>query len=76
MNYPFKYRKIYLNTRHNHQISDLLFQSGIGAIHMAAREGHTDIVTYLIQQGADINTSSVVSRVLCLLYYLLCFVCL
>jgi len=33
-------------------------QNGLGAIHLAAKEGHIDIVNELLSRGVDVNTST------------------
>jgi len=34
------------------------WQNGLGAIHLAAKEGHIDIVNELLSRGVDVNTST------------------
>jgi len=57
-------------------------QNGLGAIHLASKEGHIDIVSELLSRGVDVNTatnvmlsflySPVVNSLVVLLFWLLC----
>lgn len=39
----------------------LLFQNGLNALHLAAKEGHIAIVTELVKKGANVNAATKVS---------------
>lgn len=44
------------------RLSVCVFQRGETALHMAARAGQADVVRYLLQNGANVETKAKVSR--------------
>lgn len=52
-----------LNLSESHTIPAVFWlQNGLTALHLAAKEGHLDVVNQLVQLGADINACSKVRK--------------
>lgn len=54
--------------------ADAVSKNGFSPLHLAAMQGHTDIVSLLLENGATANCFATVCLFVCLLVYL--FVCL
>ena len=48
----------------NYSFNHEYFQTGLNSLHLASKEGYTDIVKELVGHGADVNSKTKVCKLL------------